>query len=149
MTKRTLLTLGLAASLALAMTPQLAATPTNLTSQKILRSGVTPTQYTLITANAGAYSVSLTAGDLLRVKNNDAGQAVTLTFTDQRVNKEGYSTNATLVLAASAIGYAGPFMKNRWADGSGLLQITFAGTTQSATAEAVRLPFGEPEAQTK
>jgi len=117
--------------------------------QKILRSGVIPTPVA-VNWSAGN-SLTLTAGNLMRLLNNDATKAITFTFVDQKVSNWGYTTDATCVLAASAVKYVGPFTKSRWGDANSLLQITYGAAVQpiSPTVEVMRLPFGEPESQTK
>lgn len=141
------LILSALAILGLSMATALPAASTVLNTMKIVRSGYVPTPVAVSAATPVA--VTLTAGEFLRVTNPDASVAMTWVFTDQRTNREGYKTDATFIVPAAKSAYTGPFIKSRWADGNGLLQGSFTGSTQPASVEAMRLPYGESEATTK
>ena len=131
----------------LAATAQAASVKIGAPSTKILRSGVTATAES-ISYTAGNY-VDLTAGELLILSS--AALDVTMTAVDQRTSIEGYTTNATAFCPAGGTRYVGPFLKSRWGDTNGRLQLTWS-TSQAGvgvTVSVMRLPFGEPEAQTK
>lgn len=145
MKKMSILSLALAASIGIASVAF--AAPAIVNETKIVRSGVFPTPVSADLTNGNA--ITLTSGNLLRIKNLDAINAITVTFADQHTNREGYKTNATFVLGASAIGYCGPFIATRWADGNKLLQFSYSGGTVGAQVENLRLPYGETESTTK
>ena len=134
--KKMLLILALALGPGLAM----AATPTNVSTVKILRSGVSPTASAIDYSNGN--SVSVTAGEFLVIESSSV--YLTVTATDQRTSREGYTNNATCFVPVNTRRLMGPFVKNRWADSSGLIEFTYSATTTGtgATIWALRLPFG-------
>ena len=140
----------IALALVLALLPSLcsaASTKAGSPSFKITRSVVTLTAQAIDYSN-GNY-VTLSAGEFLVVTS--ANLDVTMTAKDQLTSLEGYTTDASCYVAAGTTKYFGPFAKNRWADTSGRLQLTW--TTSAAgvgiTIAPFRLPVGEPESQTK
>lgn len=125
----------------------LEAVATALVPTKILRSGVTRTASTIDQTNGNR--ILLTSGDFFEIANpSDSGQTLTVYLTAQKQSNAGYYTNSTGTVAAGARTWFGPVQKSWWADTDGYLQIRYAGNTTSAISP-MRLPFGEPESQTK
>lgn len=139
--------LALLGLLAVAGQADAASTKMGAPSIKIVRSGVTLTAQAIDYTN-GNY-VTLAGGEFLVLTSSALD--VTMTATDQRTSLEGYTTNATAFCPAGGTRYVGPFVKSRWGDTNGRLQLTWT-TSQAGvgvTCAVFRLPFGEPESQTK
>lgn len=138
----------LAAFLLCFMVGQLRAAATTLTAQKMLRSGITPTAATLVDVSLGNQVYLLTDGVFLRLNNPAAATDLTMTVTDQFTNPQGYTNDLSVLVPRGGTRYVGPFIKSRWANGSGYMQMTYVGSTTTAI-EVFRLPIGEPDSQTK
>jgi len=119
---------------------------TYVATQKILRSGVSPTANAIDYTNGN--SISITAGELIVI--NSSAMDVTMTAVDYRVSLEGYSTNATCFAPAGQVKVCGPYIASRWSsNGVASFTWTASGSTTGRTFWALRLPYGEPENQTK
>ncbi len=138
---------ALAAFTTLASRPAAAADPTTLVTQRLSRTGVTLTAQAFDEANG--MRAKLYGGELLVVTNDiSATDNLTVTAQDQLQDSSGYTHNAVFAVAPGEVKYVGPFVKRRWADGDGYLQLSMEGGTDG-TLGLIRLPIGEPESQTK
>jgi len=122
---------------------------TALSEYKISRSGQTVTAQAVDWSNGNA--LTLNTGAFLRFENLDGTNAMTVTIAVQKTSNDGYTNNAVIPFATSAVKYLGPFSTRWWADSAGKLQLSYSAGTQpiSPTVEVMRLPFGESEASTK
>ena len=146
--KKASLLSAIALGLALMTASVAQASPTAITVQKVIRSGTVPTASQVVDITNGNKIYLLTDGMFLRLINPASATDMTITVKDQFTNPEGYSQDLTVLVARSTTVYLGPFKKSRWADGSGYLQASYVGSTQTAY-ECLRLPIGEQDAQTK
>lgn len=147
MKKLSLSILGLILALGLVV-PELAfAAPTQIGTNSITRSSVTQTATAVDVTNGN--KIYLKPGLVLVFRNPNAdGNACTVTIADQLGSNTGVQTNASFAVAFGETRYAGPFSASRWADGSGMLQISYTGTTNT-TITGVELPYGKPERDTR
>jgi len=121
------------------------AASTALDVKKVIRSGVTQSAQTLDAVSGN--KILLRGGEFLIITTG--GEAITVTAKDQFTNPTGYKNDESVALGETETKVWGPFNRWRWADSQGFLQIETSGDTTNATVNVFRLPFGEPESQTK